>query len=123
MGENQKAWLVLGVLLAVLAGLGGLVWARSSREFRGTLEFNPDVCGIPEGPPPPVAYVVTATERYPLASPKGSLRAWDCPWRRRLTELDSREVVVRGVWRRRRAMNRTVYWRVQVHDIRASSNP
>ncbi len=123
MGENQKPWLVLGVLLAVIAGPGCLVWARSPRESRGTLEFNPDVCGIPEGPPPPVAYVVTATESYPLATPKGSPRVWNSPLYHRFVELDGREVVVRGVWRRRRAMDRRVYWRVQVHDIRASSNP
>jgi len=123
MDPKQRAWPALIALIAVAAGIGWIAWTRHPREFRGVLEFTPDRVGIPEGPPPPVAYLVTPTERHPLALPGGSLREWDCPWRGLLQDLNGKQGVVRGAWRSHQAMNQRGYRRLHVYELRSRDMP
>ncbi|HPD30623.1 MAG TPA: hypothetical protein PLL20_11550 [Phycisphaerae bacterium] len=102
------------LVFAMLAGASGYIWwLTSPREFRGKLLHGPGMAGIPEDPPP-LAYLVMADGSHELDIPRHMA---DRDFRRRLMEMDGKQVIVRG----KRAIRRTMLRRhraIRVLDLR-----
>jgi hypothetical protein len=120
MSATRRPISTVLVILGVLGMIGCLWWPFSPREFRGKLVLAPDgMIYIPERPPP-WARLVTANGTYVLAFGRSVSSPPSHRLRRELSEMDGKEVVVRGTLN----LPRPLFKRpttIAVQDIRLST--
>ena len=102
MNLKRRFVVVASAGVVALAAITYFGWLRAPHEFRGTLLYDPDVRRIPEDPPV-LALLITATGTYELDAPDRNDRK---KWHPVLTNLNGRQVIVRGTLRVRHAAYR-----------------
>jgi len=118
MAANRRSLLTVLALIGVVGAAGYFAWSFSPRAFRGRLAYTPGMEGIPEDPPA-ATHLITASGTYELDF--RAMQALDRNLHRELTDMNGKEVVVRGTLGVRRTLSGKEHPAIRVRELSLSA--